>query len=64
MKEFINWQNDVEKTLSIDVFTSQFTENIHKLNCKSTAQISKKILNKLHNKLKINIKHMIQFEFE
>jgi hypothetical protein len=64
MMEFIKWRTDAEKELGSDAFTEQFTENIHKLTKDPIDQVGKKVMSKLHNKIKINIKHMIHYEFE
>tara|TARA_B110001450_G_C17577939_1_gene463650 strand:- start:407 stop:1057 length:651 start_codon:yes stop_codon:yes gene_type:complete len=64
MREFMNWQRDAEKTLSVCSFNTQFTENISKLNKKSISQLSKIILSKIHSNYKVNIKNIIQYDFD
>lgn len=64
MQEFMKWQNEVEEKMTTSEFTSLFTENIHKINDKTTSYISKKLFQKLYDKHKINIKSIINIEVE
>ena len=64
MQEFLRWHEDVEREMSAHEFTNLFTENIRKMNNKSTGYISKKIFQKLHDECKINIKSVVNIEVE
>lgn len=62
MQEFMSWQEDAERAMSTLEFTSLFTENIHKMNNKSTSFIGRKIFKNLHDEYKINIKSIVNIE--
>lgn len=64
MQEFLKWQEEAESEMSGHDFTRIFTENIHKINNKSTSYISKKLLQKLQDEYKINIKSVVNINVE
>ena len=64
MQEFLRWQERAESEMTTQDFTRVFTENIRKINNKTTSYISKKIFQKLQDEYKINIKSLINIEIE
>lgn len=64
MQEFMKWQEEAEDKMTSTEFTCLFTENIHKINSKTTTQVSKKLFQKLYDESKINIKSVINIEIE
>ena len=64
MQEFLRWQEHAESEMTTQDFTRVFTENIRKINNKTTSYISKKIFQKLQDEYKINIKSLINIEIE
>ena len=64
MQEFLRWQERAESEMNSQDFTRVFTENIRKINNKTTSYISKKIFQKLQDDYKINIKSLINIEIE
>ena len=64
MQEFLRWQEDAERVMTTQDFTRIFTENIRKINNKTTSYISKKIFQKLQDEYKINIKSLVNIEIE
>ena len=64
MSQFMIWQKAAETAMTQTEFTCCFTENIHKINSKTTAQISKSIFQKLYEECKINIKSVVQIDVE
>lgn len=63
-KFFVEWQQNAEKEMSADTFMSVFTENIQKINCSTTEKIAKTVSKNMYNHLKINLKSVVQLEFE
>ena len=63
-KEFMMWQQDSIKTLSPDAFNESFTKNLRQINAETPEDVSKKVFNKLYKNIKVNIKNIINFEFE
>ncbi len=63
-KEFIMWQQESIKTLSSDAFNESFTKNLRQINSETPEDVSKKVFNKLYKNIKVNIKNIINFEFE
>ncbi len=63
-KEFIVWQKENSKTLSAEVFTESLIKNIRQINAETPEDVSKKVFNKLYKNIKVNIKNIINFEFE
>lgn len=64
MSQFMIWQKEAERDMTSTEFTCCFTENIHKINSKTTVQISKSIFQKLYEEYKINIKSVVKIDVE
>lgn len=63
-KCFVEWQEQAEKKMSADTFMSVFTENIQKINCFTAEKITKVVCKNIYNHIKINLKNVVQLDFE
>jgi len=62
--EFTKWQVGASTEMKGEMFMETFSKNIKNINSQTPQEISKKVHNRLYKYLKMNIKNIIEFDFD